>query len=216
MNRTMLWLLIGWTIFSLSGCTDDPNQASSDPPPATQESPNTPGINTDSNNKTTDDGTGQVESVTPVEETNPPALTVTPIKSDSNELSILDAAKQGNVRAIRAALERGESANTIVDNLRVTPLMKAATQGCVECMEVLLEAGAEIDGRNSASATALMMASMTGPIRSVKFLLENGADPNLSIPGGRDALSVANERNENDRNKAMIIILLEQARRPNK
>ena len=67
--------------------------------------------------------------------------------------------------------------------------MKAATQGCVECMEVLLEAGAEIDARNSASATALMMASMTGPIRSVKFLLENGADPNLSIPGGRDALS---------------------------
>ncbi len=221
MNRTMLWLLIGWTTLSLSACSDNPNQASSDPPPVTQENPNPPGNNTSGSNtpginETAGDETGQIESTTPVAVMNPPVVTTTPPGGASRVLSILDAAKKGNVRAIEAALERGESANEGDDKMKVTPLMKAATQGCVECMEVLLEAGAEIDARNSSTATALMMASMTGPIRSVKFLLDNGADPNLATPSGRDALSVANERGDGDRNKAMIIILLERARRPNK
>ena len=221
MNRTMLWLLIGWTTLSLSACSDNPNQASSDPPPVTQENPNPPGNNTPGSgtpgiNENAGDGTGQVEITIPVAATSPSVVTTTPPRGASSVLSILDAAKKGNVRAIEAALERGESANEGDDKLKVTPLMKAATQGCVECMEVLLEAGAEIDARNSSTATALMMASMTGPIRSVKFLLDNGADPNLATPSGRDALSVANERGDGDRNKAMIIILLERARRPNK
>lgn len=211
MNRTMLCLLIGWTALSLTGCSDNPDQASSNPPPETQENPNPPG-----SSETAGDGTGQIESTTPVAVMNPPVVTTTPLGGASRVLSILDAAKKGNVRAIEAALERGESANEGDDKMKVTPLMKAATQGCVECMEVLLEAGAEIDARNSSTATALMMASMTGPIRSVKFLLDNGADPNLATPSGRDALSVANERGDGDRNKAMIIILLERARRPNK
>lgn len=211
MNRTMLWMLIGWTALWLAGCADNPDQASSDPPPVTQENPNPLG-----SSDTASDGTSQDKSPTPVI-TIPPALTATPATpatSAAIELSILDAAKKGNVRAIEAALKRGESANEGDDKMKVTPLMKAATQGCVECMEVLLEAGAEIDARNSSTATALMMAAMTGPIRSVKFLLDNGADPNLTTPSGRDALSVANERDDSDRNKAMIIILLEQARRP--
>lgn len=212
MKRTMLWLLIGWTALSLSACNDNPDQASPNPPPAAQENPNPPGNNTPGNNTPGNDSP-QVESAAPVAATNPPVVTTTPPGGASSVLSILDAAKKGNVRAIEAALERGESANEGDDRLRVTPLMKAATQGCVECMEVLLEAGAEIDARNTASATALMMAAMTGPIRSVKFLLDNGADPNLATPSGRDALSVANERADSDRNKAMIIILLEQARR---
>lgn len=218
MNRSMFWLLIGWTALSLSGCNDNPNQESSNPGVATQEIANsdeieTPGNDAQSSNDATGDGTQQTEPSPSVVVTSPLSLSVNVPGTASDVLSILDAAKKGNVRAIRAALERGESANTGDDKMQVTPLMQAASNGCIGCMEVLLEAGAKIDARNSATATALMMASMTGPIRSVKFLLDNGADPSLATPSGRNALSVANERNDTDRNKAMIIILLEQALR---
>ena len=222
MNRTMFWLLIGWTALSLSGCNDNPNQASTDPETVTQEEVATPadtdipGSIAQATNDATGDGTQPTELVPPVVVTTRPvnlfSISSSPV---SGELSILEAAKKGNVKAIRAALERGESASAGDDKMQVTPLMRAASSGCIDCMEVLLEAGAKIDSRNTASATALIMASMTGPIRSVKFLLDNGADPSLSTPSGRNALSVANERNDTDRNKAMIIILLEQALRQN-
>lgn len=216
MNRSMFWLLIGWTALALSGCNDNPNQESSNPGVATQEIANsdeieTPGSDAQSSSDAKENGTQPTELPPPVVATRPQNLFSNSSVTPSAELSILEAAKKGNVKAIRAALERGESANTGDDNMQVTPLMRAASSGCIDCMEVLLEAGAKIDSRNTASATALIMASMTGPIRSVKFLLDNGADPSLATPSGRNALSVANERNDTDRNKAMIIILLEQA-----
>lgn len=219
MNRTAFWLLIGWTTLSLSGCNDNPNQVSSDSDAATQDEVatpagnETPGSDAQATNDATGDGTQPTELAPPVVITNPLTLTSNTVGAKSVVLSIFDAAKKGNVKAIRAALERGESASVGDDKMQVTPLMRAATSGCIDCMEVLLEAGAKIDSRNTASATALIMASMTGPIRSVKFLLDNGADPSLSTPSGRNALSVANERTDTDRNKAMIIILLEQALR---
>ncbi len=175
MNRSLLWLFIGWTIISLSGCSDNSNQASSDPPPSTQENPDPAGSNGGTNSEAAGDGTGRVESTTPGELTPQPVLTATPANDAAKVLTIIDAAKEGNVRAIQTALARGESTDYVYDDFKVTPLMHSATLGCIDCMKVLLEAGADINARNSASATALIMASMTGPIRSVKFLLEKGA-----------------------------------------
>ena len=55
------------------------------------------------------------------------------------------------------------------------------------------------------------MAAQAGPARSVKFLIDRGADPRVVTPSGWTALIQANKRPDNDPEKALIIVLLEQA-----
>ena len=57
--------------------------------------------------------------------------------------------------------------------------MLAAFNGIVSVMNMLLNAGAEVDLKDEYGRTALIYAS-TGPFPdAVRLLLENGADPNI-------------------------------------
>jgi|TARA_B110000495_G_C22956514_1_gene560444 ankyrin repeat protein len=90
---------------------------------------------------------------------------------------IMDSALNGNVEAIRLALESGIDPN-ITDTDNRTPLMLAAFNAHIEIAERLLEAGARVDMRDSTNRTALMFAC-TGPdVGLVSLLLRRGADIN--------------------------------------
>ncbi len=90
---------------------------------------------------------------------------------------IMDKALNGDVDAIRLALEAGVDPN-ITDADNRTPLMLAAFNAHIEIAERLLEAGARVDMRDSTNRTALMFAC-TGPdVRLVSLLLRRGADIN--------------------------------------
>lgn len=90
---------------------------------------------------------------------------------------IMDSALNGNVEAIRLALESGVDPN-ITDADNRTPLMLAAFNAHIEIAERLLEAGARVDMRDSTNRTALMFAC-TGPdVGLVSLLLRRGADIN--------------------------------------
>ena len=63
-------------------------------------------------------------------------------------VDLLRAAKNGNASTVSKALERGGRAD-VIDEAESTPLMLAAGLGHLEVVQVLLQAGAEVDAADS-------------------------------------------------------------------
>jgi ankyrin repeat protein len=63
----------------------------------------------------------------------------------------------------------------------------AAEHGFQNLVQVLLDNGADVDGRDNKGRTALHLAAMNGHIEIVKKLLEKGADPSVVNRFGRTA-----------------------------
>jgi ankyrin repeat protein len=70
----------------------------------------------------------------------------------------------------------------------LTPLLFAARQGCVECEQILLEAGAKINTTDPEGVSPVLIAIINGHYDAAAFLLNKGADPNLADETGRTAL----------------------------
>jgi len=88
---------------------------------------------------------------------------------------IFDAATNGETSPIPAGIN-GE-----------TPLIEASRYGHVEMVSLLLNADADINGRDTFNQTALMIASMFGQIEVVKLLLTSGARVNKRTRDCRDS-----------------------------
>ena len=77
----------------------------------------------------------------------------------------------------------------------LTPLLFAAREGCIPCVKVLLDAGADIDLDDPDGTTALIMALLNRHWDTAKFLIEAGADVNLWDLYGQTPLYVAVDQN---------------------
>jgi len=76
-----------------------------------------------------------------------------------------------------------------------TPLSAAAGADRIDVMRLLIEKGADIEGKDTAMAwTPLMSAAEKGSIEAVRLLLENGANPNFRYYMGTTPTKIA-ERN---------------------
>src|SRR5690349_17330554 len=73
----------------------------------------------------------------------------------------------------------------------LTPLLFAARQGCVECAQILLDAGAKINTADPDGISPVLMAIMNGHYDTAAFLINRGADPNLADETGQTALYAA-------------------------
>ncbi|MDQ2641768.1 MAG: ankyrin repeat domain-containing protein, partial [Pseudomonadota bacterium] len=73
----------------------------------------------------------------------------------------------------------------------LTPLLIAARSGCLECVQSLLAAGADINRPTPDGVTPLMVAIDNSNDEVAMHLLEQGANPHLSDWWGRTALYVA-------------------------
>ncbi|KAE8403136.1 ankyrin [Aspergillus pseudonomiae] len=85
------------------------------------------------------------------------------------------AALNGHV-AVRL-IAGGSDLEARVEPSGYTPLTLAASRGCVDIMEQLLEAGANTEARDSNNWTALFQAVFMGNPRMVKLLLDHKAKP---------------------------------------
>ncbi|HEX2033457.1 MAG TPA: ankyrin repeat domain-containing protein [Chloroflexota bacterium] len=74
-----------------------------------------------------------------------------------------------------------------------TPLIRAAERGELDVVELLLDAGADVDGACGCSAgeTPLWAAAAADYPQVVAYLLQRGADPNAPGPRGHTALHLA-------------------------
>ncbi|HUQ52989.1 MAG TPA: ankyrin repeat domain-containing protein [Gammaproteobacteria bacterium] len=73
----------------------------------------------------------------------------------------------------------------------LTPLMFAARTGCIDCAELLLAAGADINLTDPSGVTPLIVATLNLQNDFAKYLVEKGADINEWDLYGRTALYVA-------------------------
>jgi len=93
------------------------------------------------------------------------------IKAGTSKFTITfhKAACEGSYSVVKLTTEVG-------DMTSATALQMAAEMGRAECVDVLLEAGADADPRTSSDTTPLHQAAMNGYSGVVEMLLKNGAD----------------------------------------
>ena len=100
---------------------------------------------------------------------------------------LVDAAKQGDLAALRALIEGGADVNA-TNYLGVTPLWSAGLNGSPAMARKLLAAGARPNAALPSGETLVMTAARTGNADVVEQLLAAGADPNGSGERGQTAL----------------------------
>jgi ankyrin repeat protein len=75
----------------------------------------------------------------------------------------------------------------------LTPLVYAAREGCFECAEILIEAGAKVNQVTTYGWSALLTATQNRHYQLAAYLLDHGADPNLANNGGWTPLYLATD-----------------------
>ena len=75
------------------------------------------------------------------------------------------------------------------DQRESTPLMYAAAYGSVDAMKMLIDAGADVNAKNSFDATALMWCA--NDMAKVRLLIDKGANVNARSKQGRTPLMIA-------------------------
>ncbi len=81
----------------------------------------------------------------------------------------------------------------VTDGGGLTPLVFAARQDCLECAQILLAAGADVNQQTHYGWTALLTATQNRHYKLAAYLLEHGADPNIANNGGWTPLYLATD-----------------------
>jgi uncharacterized protein len=107
---------------------------------------------------------------------------------------LLEAGAEPDVRSTTNDWPRqvsGESRRMYRPTGGLTPMLFAAREGCTECVEALLEGGADPDMPNPDNVTPLFMAIDNGHLDAAKVLIEAGANVNRWDWWGRTPLFAA-------------------------
>ena len=86
----------------------------------------------------------------------------------------------------------------------MTPLHWASRAGSLECLQWLLDRGAEVDVRNNAHRTAIQLAAECGRAEAVKLLAAAGADLDTQDRKGRTPLHRATYEGHTDAAEALL------------
>lgn len=106
------------------------------------------------------------------------------------DVSLVAAARRGDVAAVRAQLSAGAPVNaTEADG--TTALHWAAYRGDAELARLLLRAGAQAHIANRYGVRPLSLACINGDAAIIRMLLEAGADPNAALAEGETPLMTA-------------------------
>ena len=128
---------------------------------------------------------------------------------DEDAMTIMQAATYDKPARLRACINnaaRSEGDNGYDDNRRTTdndvnesdetgqtPLHMASDKGHVECVSILIEAGADVNATDDAGISILGAAVFGENVDVVKMLLEAGADPDKKDMDGDTPRSCAEE-----------------------
>lgn len=102
------------------------------------------------------------------------------LKSIENTLA--GAARAGDLAALKQYIADGADINTL--HFEMPPLTWAAMMGQTEAAELLLQQGADVNGRNGDGNTALHLAMFLGRTETAELLLKSGADVTVKNDDG--------------------------------
>lgn len=117
---------------------------------------------------------------------------------------LFDALGNNNPEAVRAALAEGADPNAVFepydeslpligpfgDSLPLTALHEAVRTGDLDGIEILLDAGAEIDGLDGSGRTPLIRAASLQNERAVRLLVRRGANRDIKNKDGKTAFDI--------------------------
>ena len=131
--------------------------------------------------------------------------------SDTEVLNRLLVGKSGigKKRLVRYLISRGGRADKLASG--TTALIAATGYADEEMLEMLLEAGADVNQTNERGISPLMRASLWANEVAVRWLLKHGADVNHTTPSGNSALSMASFYHHAE----VVRLLLEHGADPN-
>jgi ankyrin repeat protein/spore coat protein CotH len=113
------------------------------------------------------------------------------MKNAPQSHNLWKASAEGNLSAVKNALENGSDLDALDPQFGIDPLGWAALHGKTEAVKLLLEKGANIKNRHRDGSTALHGAAFLGRVETVKLLLEKGADINIRKNDGMTPMDVA-------------------------
>ena len=98
----------------------------------------------------------------------------------------------GNDRYVKRLIRRVDDLNAFDDARQSTLIGTAATLGFADIVDILADAGADVNVQGGDGATPLLIASFFGRADTVKVLLEHGADKSIANNDGTTPLVAAN------------------------
>jgi len=132
------------------------------------------------------------------------------LAADTGNLSLVNAAKQGDRNAVQSLLN-GPAKKDVAGAEGAAALILAASHNDVEMADLLLRAGADPKAANEYGATALYAAADNADATMTKKLLAAGADPNMALMSGETPLMLA----AREGHTATVHALLEGGADPN-
>ena len=97
--------------------------------------------------------------------------------AEAQDISIHDAAENGNIEAVKQHLAAGTDVNAKGGGGR-TPLHDAAYGGHREIAELLIAEGADVNAKEEGGGTPLLYAAIRGHKEIAELLIDKGADVN--------------------------------------
>ena len=105
-----------------------------------------------------------------------------PPTAKAPDISIYEAAREGNIEAVKQHIAAGTDVNAKDDALEWTPLFMAAGKGHKEIVELLIAKGADVNAKTSRKDgwTPLHDAAKYGRKETIELLIAKGADMNAN------------------------------------
>jgi ankyrin repeat protein len=110
------------------------------------------------------------------------------IHSNAQQLTLLNAVKNNDIKQVKLLLYKGAGPNAYDDDSD-NVLINAALYASADCMRLLLQNKADPNLKNKYGETPLMLC--TGDLDKMKLLLQYGANINDTSQSGNNALMVA-------------------------
>lgn len=96
---------------------------------------------------------------------------------EGEELSLFEAVKSGDANTVKMFIELGAEFNTLGDGGGISPLGEAIFSDRPDLVEILINAGADVNFPREGHFSPIFIAS-TRPPELLKILLRHGANPN--------------------------------------